>query len=160
MYPARITMIDYARPLAERAKRRTLCGPYTWTPVERCLPNGRNAPFNGRGFYQASKGLQMDARGSSFDLRLDYANTHAPYQRRGAGPFTSENGQDYTAIIARLPHGRGYLAGWTMGNGMCASLDGHVWTDIEDAARAAIDEARQAAEDDVWLSEEEENEDA
>ena len=136
---SRITMIDYRRPLAERANARKFCGPYYWTPAK---------PGKGRGFYQASKGLRMDPRGSSFDLRLDYANTHAPYQRRGSGPFWSENDCEFTAIIARLPHGRGFLAGWTMGNGMLASLDAYIWPDIEGAAQAAIDDARQAAEND------------
>lgn len=148
-----VTMIDYGRPLTERAKARKSCGPYTWAPS-----GPHKGVHPGRGFYQASKGLAMDARGSTFELRLDYANTHAPYQRRGSGPFTSECDCEYTAIVARLPHGRGYLAGWTMGAGMLASLDGHIWRDIEDAAKAAIDEARRAAEDDV-LPEDDENDD-
>lgn len=144
---SRITMIDYGKPLTERAEMRKYCGPYYWAPAK---------PGNGRGFYQASKGLRMDSHGSTFDLRLDYANTYAPYQRRGSGPFRSENDSEFTAIIARLPHGRGFLAGWTMGNGMIASLDAHIWTDIEDAARAAIDEARDAADSDCVDSDEEE----
>lgn len=150
MYPIAITMIDYTRPLAERAKARKSVGPYMWAPDNRALPNGRNKRFEGRGFYQANKGLRMDARGSTFELRLDYARNHLGYQRRGTGPFTHDLVLgEYDGIVARLPHGRGFLAGYTLGNGMCASLGGHIWTDIEDAARAAIDEARDACEADI-----------
>lgn len=150
MYPATITMIDYTRPLAERAKARKSVGPYTWTPTQRGKPNGRNEPFAGRGFYQSSKGLSVDARGSTFDLRLDYARNHLGYQRRGTGPFSHEMiSGEYDGIVARLPHGRGFLAGYTLGNGMCASLDGHIWDAIEDAARYAIDMAREACDADI-----------
>lgn len=68
-----------------------------------------------------------------------------PINWRRSGTFNVD-GQEFVAIIARLPHGRGYLAGFTMGEGMAASLDGHIWTDIEDAARAAYDEAESAAD--------------
>lgn len=142
-----IIMTDYTRSLAERAKARKSCGPYQWTPSNRALPNGRNAKLEGRGFYQSSKGMRMDERGSTFDLRLDYANTYHPINWKRSGTFhVSTTDQDFVAIIARLPHGRGYLAGFTMGEGMAASLDGHIWADIEDAARAAYDEAESAAE--------------
>jgi len=137
----RITMIDYFRPLAERAKARKSVGPYTWSPSK---------PGNGRGFYQSSNGLRMDPRGSTIDLRLDYANTHLPYSRRYGGVqgfYCDEFGDTMLVpIIARLPHGRGFLAGWTMGKGMCAALDSYIWSDIADAARAAFDMAEADAE--------------
>lgn len=142
-----ITLIDYSRPLAARAAARKNVGPYQWTPANRALPNGRNTPCKGRGFYQAQSGLRMDARGSTFDLRLDYANTHHPINWRKSGTFGTPDGfSEFIAIIARLPHGRGFLAGYTMGEGMAAALDGRIWPDIESAARAAYDEAERVCE--------------
>jgi hypothetical protein len=150
-----IVMIDYTRSLAERAKARKSCGPYQWTPANRAKTNGRNSKFEGRGFYQSSHGMSVDARGSSFDLRLDYANTHHPINWRRSGTFSYE-GQEFIAIIARLPNNRGFLAGFTMGEGMAASLDGYVWSNIEDAAKAAYDEAERACEAEAEYADEEE----
>jgi hypothetical protein len=143
------TIITHSGSLAERLKQhkeRKLgmgCGPYQWTPAQ---------PGTGRGFYQSSRGLWMDKAGSTFDLRLEEANAHLG--SRGFGSLGSIDGyytddqcdQMLQPIVARLPHGRGYLAGWTMGAGMCASLDADVYTDIEDAARAAHHMADRDAE--------------
>ncbi len=49
-------------------------------------------------------------------------------------------------IIARLPSGRGFLAGWTMGANMCGTLEPEVYPDAESAASAAHDAAEYAAE--------------
>lgn len=164
MYPARITMIDYSRPLSVRAQSRKHAGPYTWTPVQRATRDGRNTRCEGRGFYQSSDGLWMDERGSSFSLRLDYANTHHPINTRHTGTYAHSWGDDeFTAIVARLPHGRGFLAGYTLGRGMCASLSGEIFDTIEDAARAAYDEAERACEADAEFTAQElasEDEDA
>lgn len=159
---ARITMIDYSRTLLERAKARKSVGPYTWAPDDRRNGATRNLPPTGRGFYQAGQpwSLRVDARGSTFDLRLDYANTHHPMNWRRNGTFSHDENDTFTAIIARLPKGRGFLAGWTLGNGMCASLGGTIWDDIEDAARAAYVEAEQACERDAEHAFDTEDEDA
>lgn len=134
-----IIMHDWRKPLAERKASRKYCGPYQWTPAK---------PGTGRGFYQACKGLQMDRAGSSFDLRLIEADELLPFSgRRPTAYWCDEYGHDkLTPIVARLPRGRGFLAGWTMGNGMCASLDATIYTDEMDAAYAAHSEAESAAE--------------
>lgn len=134
-----ITMIDYTRPLELRAAARKSVGPYSWTPVDRRWAHWRNLPPTGRGFYQSSEGLWMDERGSTFELRLEFAGAC----------YTSEQDQRFDAIIARLPNGRGFLAGWTMGAGMAAALDGRIWDTERDAERAAIDMTQDAAESDV-----------
>jgi hypothetical protein len=134
-----IVMIDYSKPLAKRKRKHA--GPYRWTPQQR-KPGTRHP---GRAFYQHSRYMAVDSHGSTFDLRLDYANTHAPVNWRRSGTFSNPDGNyEYVAIIARLPSGRGFLAGWTMGNGMLASLDGTIYETIEDAASAAYDEAERA----------------
>ncbi len=136
-----ITMIDYRRPLAARREARKHVGPYRWRPAK---------PGTGRGFYQASGGLYMDRHGSPLYLRIEEANDHLRGSRLSqttgyyADPFG--DGDTLQPIIARLPHGRGFLAGWTMGRGMCAALGGHIWSDPEEAARAAHDMADRDAE--------------
>lgn len=134
-----ITTHDLRKPLKARAATRKYAGPYRWRPTE---------PGKGRGFYQASKGLYMDPAGSSLDLRLEEANDHLTRSfRRPTAYWADEYGDTtLTPVIARLPHSRGFLAGWTMGAGMLGSLDGGVWEDAEDAARAAHDIAERDAE--------------
>jgi len=136
-----IVLVDYRRPLAERAKARKSTGPYRWRPSQ---------PGKGRGFYQASNSLSMDRAGSSFDLRLEPAGDHLRGSRLAYinGYFCDPYGDGDTLqpIIARLPSGRGFLAGWTMGAGMCASLDAYIWETEEEAARAAHDMAESDAE--------------
>lgn len=129
---------DFSRPMAERLKSREHTGPYYWTPAK---------PGTGRGFYQSSDYLACGD--STFDLRLDYANTHLRefrFARIEAYWCDSDGFTSLTPIVARLPHGRGFLAGWTMGKGMAASLDATIYGDISDAAIAAHDMAERDAE--------------
>lgn len=136
-----IVMVNYSHPPAERLQARKSCGPYHWAPAK---------PGVGRGFYQASKGLECDPRGSTFRLRLveanDFLSRQHPLQRITG--YYADNFCDCTLkpIVARLPNRRGFLAGWTMGRGMCASLDGYIWEDAADAAAAAHDMAEKDAE--------------
>jgi hypothetical protein len=128
-----ITLIDYARPLAERAKARKFCGPYQWSPTR---------PGKGRGFYSSTRdALTIDRAGSTFSLRLESANDHLRGTRlaRTTGCYCDPHGDSDTLqpIIARLPHGRGFLAGWTMGAGMAGSVSGEIYGDETDAAYAA-----------------------
>lgn len=130
-----ITMLDYQRPLAERAKSRKVVGPYLWRPSE---------PGSGRGFYRG-RGLYCDRTGSGFDLRLEEANKHIRHDAIG---YYVDSFQDETLqpIIARLPHSRGFLAGWTMGPNMCATLGPDIYPDAESAAWAAHSTAEHDAE--------------
>jgi hypothetical protein len=95
-----ITMIDYTRSLSERAESRKVCGPYLWTPSERRRGATRNRSLEGRGFYQGI-GLYVDARGSTFDLRLDYANNHHPINWRRSGTFSCEGGATRSRQLLR-----------------------------------------------------------
>lgn len=131
---------DFKRPMQERLKAREHVGPYYWTPA---------APGGGRGFYQASKGLACDRSGSTFDLRLEVANDHLGDSRlRWIDGYYCDRFESDTLqpIIARLPRGRGFLAGWTMGAGMCACVELDVYATVEEAARAAHDLAERDAE--------------
>ena len=139
----KITMLDYARPLKARAESRKVCGPYTWEPHQ--LERGAHP---GRGFYQSPKGLAMDRHGSMFALRIEKANDHLGGRlAQTDGYYCDESGDEtLQPIVARLAHGRGFLAGWTMGRSMCETLDGMIHDTIEDAAQAAHSLAEHDAE--------------
>ncbi len=135
-----ITLLNYSRPARERLESRKHCGPYTWQPAK---------PGTGRGFYQAQCGLFCDPRGSTFDLRLSEANDFiATRLKYTSGYFCDMEGEGDTLmpIVARLPRNRGFLAGWTMGEGMCASLDAEIYHTPQAAAFAAHSLAEQDAE--------------
>jgi hypothetical protein len=130
---------NFSCPLRKRLESREYVGPYYFEPAK---------PGTGRGFYQASRGLACGD--GTFSLRLEWANDHLSGSRLSNidGYFCDPDGDGDTLkpIVARLPHGRGFLAGWTMGNGMAASMDATIWETIEDAARAAHDLADHDAE--------------
>lgn len=129
---------DFAKPMRKRFESRQHVGPYYMTP---CQPGG------GRSFYQSSKGLACGD--GFFDLRLEEANEHLRESRLSHidGYFTDEHcDSSLQPIVARLAHGRGYLPGWTMGNGMAASIELTIYEDIRDAAYAAHAMAESDAE--------------
>jgi hypothetical protein len=128
---------DLSKSLRERFAQRAFTGPYYWSPTE---------PGHGRGFYQSTRGLMCDKAGSSFDLRLELANDYCTVRLRFAR-YCADNDcfDELTPIVARLPKGRGFLAGWTMGAGMCAALDSDIYETAEDAALAAHDMAERDA---------------
>ena len=133
----------WRRPLRHRLESRKFCGPYRWRPAK---------PGTGRGFYSSSESaLVMDREGSPLGLRLKWANDHLSHSRlsavRGYCCDLDGAGDTLKPIVARLPRGRGFLAGWTMGKGMCGALDAYVWPDATEAARAAHGMAESDAEE-------------
>lgn len=139
---AEITLHNFAKPLATR--KRTFTGPYRWTPSVKAA---------GRGFYcqHDTREIRCADHGAGFDLRLESANDHlSSYSRlrQTTGYYCDHDGDGDTLqpIIARLPRGRGFLAGWTMGAGMYASIDFTIYSEAADAARAAHDMAESDAE--------------
>jgi len=130
--------------LRDRARMRKMCGPYRITPFVRTRENART----GIGFYQSSHGLSMGD--GIIDLRLVLANdAFEGYSRLAQiNGYYCDEYQDQTMmpIVARLPRSRGFLAGWTMGEGMCASLDGNIYPDLQSAAHAAHSIAENDAE--------------
>lgn len=135
---AEIVMLDHRRSLAERRRSRRTCGPYRWRP---CPPN------SGRGFYVSSHDpAAMDEAGSSFRLRFGPARAHWAGAQSWRGGFGLDA---WTPIVARFNHGRGFLAGASLGRGMCAFIDRAIFDDPVDAAFAADDAAREAADADA-----------
>ena len=55
------------------------------------------------------------------------------------------DGDKVRGIVVRLPHGRGFLAGWAMGEGMAGTVYREIYPDAIDAARAADSVAEDVA---------------
>lgn len=139
-----IVLVDYARPLKQRAQDRKTCGPYHVIPQE--------AGKGQIGFYAAmnmqSGKLVMDRHGSGLKLRLIPANGEltSNTRLRAAAGYSFDDFGTYAPIVARLPNGRGFLAGASMGLGMSSFLDKQIYTTSVNAAFAAHVEAQNAAD--------------
>lgn len=100
-------------------------------------PNNRE----GRGFYLTAR--------EAWGLRYRYADEVSGSGIRHYGWFTTDDTCSDTirGIVLRLPRGRGFLAGWTMGEGMASSFDySPIFDDEADAAACADSMAKNAAE--------------
>ena len=125
-------------PLAQR--KRTHTGPYFWTPTP---------PMSGRGFYMQhdTRDFVCASHGSGFDLRIDLANEHLTGRIANTTSYGSQISDDsFTPIVFRLPRGRGFLAGWTLGAGMASTMEPELYDDAQSAAFAAHSVAERAAE--------------
>lgn len=117
--------------VAERLKwaKARYCGPYYHAPK----PGTRSTSF-----YLDSDFMP--------GLRWHYADDIADIGHTGW--YTDEYGDGDTirGIVMRLPHGRGFIAGWTMGQGMISTVDYDMYDDIEDAAHIADSMAENVAD--------------
>lgn len=129
---------------------------FAWPKQEWALPKGKpsqrvrktrytggyyqNAPCmagNGEiGFYWGEGG---EPSGRLWTLRAKLYTRTSWY----CDSFQSDT---LTAFVFALPHGRGWLAGWTMGDGMIACVDRHIHTIEHSAMWEANEMARIAAE--------------
>lgn len=126
---------DLEAPLSSR--RRTATGPYRWTPTP---------PMSGRGFYTecGTNDIVCARHGSGFTLRIEPADKHVGGRLGMTSGYTTQDGDEFAPIVFRLPRGRGFMAGWTMGQGMASTLEPEIYDDIRDAAIAAYDAAEMA----------------
>lgn len=93
----------------------------------------------GCGFYLGSD--------SPVSLRWQWCDEVPGVRIRHTGWFCDEfQGEKIRGIVAHLPRSRGFLAGWSMGEGMASEWDGDIHDTIEDAARAANSLAEDAAQ--------------
>jgi hypothetical protein len=114
-----------------RAMKNPCTGGYYHAPV----PNQRD----GIGFYLGSDGMP--------GLRWFWCDDVASAQIDHAGWFCDdEQFEKIRGIVMRLPHGRGYLAGYSRGKNMASSIGVKIYDDIVDAAHAADSEAENADE--------------
>lgn len=93
---------------------------------------------DGKGFYLASAGMP--------GLRWQWAD-EAWSGIKHTGWFTDDFcGDKIRGVVFALPHGRGWLAGWSMGESMASELEYAIYDDVSDAASAADSLAQYAAE--------------
>lgn len=128
-YVATLPTGTLAARIAAR-RRPALVGPYYHDP----LPNSNE----GRGFYLGDAGMPC--------MRWAWADECEGARIEHRGWFCDDS-QDVTirGLVLRLPHGR-FLAGWTMGEGMASACEERLYHDIAEAAQAADELARIAAE--------------
>lgn len=130
-----IYMLDYGRPLRMRLEERKTCGPYEWTVSApgRC---------HGRGFYASDDAGNTESRDSTFRLRA------AQRQGRDAGTYfeNHDEPQRFYPIVLRLNHGRGFLAGWSMGTGMASEIGACIWAEEAHAWASADSQAERVCE--------------
>lgn len=95
---------------------------------------------DGTGFYLESDGMPS--------MRWQWCDAIARSIEH-SGWFTSDHqicGETIRGLVFRLPGGRGFLAGWSMGEGMASGLEYEIYTDEIDAAYAADSLAENIAE--------------
>lgn len=116
---------------ANRA-RRGIAGDYYHAPS----PNNRDV----RGFYL--QGCR------AYGLRFEFCDEVQGARIRHDGWFCDDDcGDVIRGIVLRLPRGRGFLSGWTMGQGMASAVDySPIHDNAIDAAYAADESARIVAE--------------
>lgn len=113
------------------ARKPVVCGDYCHAPKP---VSGRHP---GKGFYLDSDGMP--------GLRWQWADDVVSLRHRGW--FCDSHCEEtIRGVVLRLPHGRGFLAGWSMGEGMASECDGFIYADEESAAYAADSMAERAAE--------------
>ena len=125
---------DKARRLSRYTNSST--GPYYHAPKP------ATAERTGWAFYLASDGAP--------GMRWEWCDLVEGIGRAidHSGWYTDEHrdGAKIRGVVFRLPHGRGFLAGWSMGEGMVTSLDACLYGEETDAALAADELAESAAE--------------
>lgn len=130
--------------IATRIERRkpVVCGAYYHAPK----PQGRDG---GMGFYLDSDGMP--------GLRWAWCDDVARIRHTG---WFCDDFQDtkIRGLVMRLPHGRGFLAGWSMGEGMASEIEYSIYADEESAAWAADSLAEAAADSEREYRENEESE--
>jgi hypothetical protein len=124
-WAARLTQSNRLEVLRKRNESRKVCGPYITAPA----PN-----------HNVGVGFYMDGNGQPGDgaplLRMEWD------ERQGVD---FGGGDPAYPLIARLTHGRGFLAGFTLGPSMASGLGSTVHETPEDAWGDAYECAYQVA---------------
>lgn len=96
-----------------------------------------------------------DCKGTSFYLDSDFMpnlrwqwcdDVCKSIRHTGWFPTEYGDGDKIRGIVMRLPQGRGFLAGWSMGEGMASYVESSMYESEQDAARAADSLAEDVAE--------------
>jgi hypothetical protein len=94
------------------------------------------------------KGFYLGDRSAPFALRWQYCDEVAGTRINHTGWYADDY-QDtkIRGLVFRLPRGRGFMAGWTMGEGMASAIEGDIYETETEAASAADDLAESTADD-------------
>jgi len=133
----RIQLIDLSVPVRQRHSPSTGMG-HTIKP-QTCQ--------RGESWMTYASADRLDSVG--FDLRYCHANevlTGSNLSSITSYACDEFDDQYIEPIVVRLPSSRGFLAGWSMGAGMLASVDHDLYEDAGLAAYAAHSAAEYAAE--------------
>lgn len=135
MFNNTIVLRDLTIPVTSRKQRYAVCGPYHITPNTDIRKGEKVAVYQTK--YNETDPI--------FRLRLERADEVVSLRHNGwfIDEFCDET---YHGIVARLPGSRGFLAGWSMGEGMITVLERYIYDDIESAAYAADSMAEYAAD--------------
>lgn len=134
---------------------------FSWPRYVATLPRGTmakrlaqyKAPVTGP-YYHApkpedagkGKGFYLDSDGTP-GLRWTWADDVQGSRIRHTGWFTDETADStIRGVVFRLPKGRGFLAGWSMGESMASAVECEIFEDEIDCARAADGLAESLAE--------------
>jgi hypothetical protein len=119
----------------ERA-RNNICGPY----YGGCTPVQEQAGHGGTCFYLESDFMPQ--------LRWEWADEVNGSRINHRGWYTDEfgDGDKIRGIVMRLPRNRGFLAGWSMGEGMASTVEYDIYDDALWAASSADSLAKSVAE--------------
>lgn len=130
-------------PLSRRVELRRTCGPYYGTPSYTGIDKTRF-------FYLDSDFMPA--------LRWQWADEIVNLRHTG---WYCDEFQDQTirGFVMRLPHDRGFLAGWSMGESMASEIELDIYPDEHSAAYAADSLAECAAERQREYEAQQENED-
>ena len=149
-YPMKIYQLpNPLGPVGIKKKRdlRKHCGPY-YQNEPRPLDDKSNG-HPGGSFY-----LNSDFEPGRY---WKYADTISNHIRHTGWYIDCHCNETIRGIVIYLPHNR-FLAGWTMGEGMISEYDGQLFDDETDAAWAADECARIAADHERTYLEEHEQE--
>lgn len=136
------TLDNQPRPQKIEQRRCPVTGPYYHAPK----PVTRQHPQDGRVFYLDDHGAPGLRWAWCDDLPSDWICDAEPNIGH-LGRFADEYGDTIIrGIVLKLPKGRGFLAGWSMGEGMASEIDATVYCVASDAAYAADSIAESAAE--------------
>lgn len=133
-------------PKGSKAKRleqykAPLTGPYSHAPKPVNLRTHK-----GQSFYLGQHGQSGFGQPG---LRWEWCDEVEDASIKHTGWFTTEfgSGDKIRGMVFTLPHSRGFLAGWSMGEGMASVIDCELYTTAGDAAYAADSLAEDAAEE-------------
>lgn len=137
-YPKYSVFLPKGTPKQRLEKRKTQTYPqYETSPYFQSRPAINT---DGRSFY-----LESDFAPG---LRWTYCDKVANVRIDHSGWFTDEYGEGdkIRGIVLRLPHGKGFLAGWTMGENMISEVEYDVYDREIECAYAADTFAERVAE--------------